>query len=130
MNSCNVCGSVAWVPKDDSKVVVVCEVCESRGRYRWRPIVELHEDFGPCVGINIHDPGYLVVVHANDVEQDEFVTHFTRITSLTCEEVEKMQAARAIDAPDIGGDIDEETGTADDRVARSVVDAARRYLDA
>ena len=54
-------------------------------RYRWRPIAELHEDFGPCVGININDPGYLVIVHANDCEPDEAVTHFTRFAPLSYE---------------------------------------------
>ncbi len=61
-------------------------------RYRWRPIAELHEDFGPCVGMDINDPGYLVIVHANDTEFDENVTHFTRFAPLTNEQVEKMRA--------------------------------------
>ncbi len=98
-------------------------------RYRWRPIAELHEDFGPCVGINIHDPGYLVIVHANDIEQDELVTHFTRFAPLSCEQVDKMRAEcppRACDAP--GVDVDEETGTADDRLSKAFVAAVKETL--
>lgn len=60
-------------------------------RYRWRPIAELHEDFGSCVGININDPGYLVIVHACDVEPDESVTHFTRFAPLSTEQADKLR---------------------------------------
>jgi hypothetical protein len=60
-------------------------------RYRWRPISELHEDFGPCVGININDPGHVVIVHACDTEPDVLVTHFTRFAPLSCEQVDKMR---------------------------------------
>lgn len=66
-------------------------VDEMYARYRWRPIGELHEDFGACVGVNIDDPGHIVIVHANDVEKDESVTHFTRFAPLTGEQAEAMR---------------------------------------
>jgi len=60
-------------------------------RYRWRPIEELHEDFGPCVLINIEDPGYLEIGSNVNIDYDESLwTHFTKITPLLTEEAEKM----------------------------------------
>ena len=71
---------------------------EMNARYCWRPISELHEDFGPCVGININDPGYIVIVHTCDIEPDELVTHFTRFAPLSFEQVDKMRKDMEKDA--------------------------------
>jgi len=63
-------------------------------RYRWRPIGEMHEDYGPCVVIDIRDPGRLAIGHVCDVDRDweEWATHFTRITPLSNEEADVMLA--------------------------------------
>lgn len=60
--------------------------------YRWRPIEELHEDFGPCVLINlIEDPCYLVIGSNLNVDYDESQwTHFTQITPLWTEDAKDM----------------------------------------
>ena len=59
-------------------------------RCRWRPVSELHEDFGPCVGTDVRDPGYIVIVHACDIDPDTRVTHFTRFIPLTAGEAASM----------------------------------------
>lgn len=67
---------------------------ELEGANRWRPIAEIHEDYGPCVVIDIRDPGNLAVAEVCD---DEWVladwTHFAPIPSLTHEEAAEMLAA-------------------------------------
>lgn len=69
------------------------ELMRLANRYCWRPIRELHEDYGPCVIMNIEDPGYLEVASANDCEFDESRwTHFSQIVPLGCEEAERMKA--------------------------------------
>ncbi len=82
-------------------------------RYRWRPIAELHEDMGSCVGIDIRDPGYVVVVHANDTEPDAHVTHFTRFAPLTNEQANVLlhqQAKLEADLDRIAGQSTGEDG--------------------
>lgn len=60
-------------------------------RHRWRPIAEIHEDYGPCILMNIEDPGYLEIGNCTNTDWGESQwSHFSQITSLTCEEAEEM----------------------------------------
>lgn len=68
-----------------------------RELHRWRPIAELHEDYGSCVGVNIEDPGHVVIVHACDIVPDPNVTHFSRFT-LSVEQAESMRAGLPVGA--------------------------------
>jgi len=64
-------------------------------RYHWRPIGEIHEDYGPCVLINLKDPGYQEMGSNLDTDFDESLwTHFTQITPLTHEEARELLAAQ------------------------------------
>jgi hypothetical protein len=73
-----------------------CEAMNLRAElrhYRWRPISEIHEDYGPCVLMNIDDPGYLEVGTNVDLDFDESEwTHFTDVPKLTHEEAERLRA--------------------------------------
>lgn len=65
-------------------------------RYRWRTIAEFHEDYGPCVVINIEDPGHLEIEWVTSLDYDESLwTHFSQIAPLSNEEAELMIAAMA-----------------------------------
>jgi hypothetical protein len=65
-------------------------------RYRWRPIAELHEDYGPCVLIDINEPGSMALGHKLGIWFDaEDWTHFTQITPLSKEEAEILKAGMA-----------------------------------
>lgn len=60
-------------------------------RYRWRPISEMHEDYGPCVLINIYDPGDLEIGNNLCLDWDESRwTHFSQLVPLTQEQAQKM----------------------------------------
>lgn len=62
--------------------------------YRWRPIAELHEDYGPCVLINIADPGGLEIGSNLNTDYNESLwTHFSQIVPLSNEEAERLKAA-------------------------------------
>lgn len=64
-----------------------------QAHYRWRPIKEIHEDFGPCVLMDLFVPGFLAIGSNIDVDFDEFQwTHFTEVPKLTNEEAEELQA--------------------------------------
>ena len=65
---------------------------ELERRYQWRPIAEFHEDYGPCVVIDmIEDPGNLAVNWSNDTDFDPSEwTHFSRITQLLTKDAERM----------------------------------------
>jgi hypothetical protein len=70
------------------------EEFERLAQYRWRPISEIHEDYGPCVLMRIDDPGYLEVGSSLDPDFDEREwTHFTEVPKLTGEEAERLKAA-------------------------------------
>lgn len=59
----------------------------------WRPISELHEDYGNCVLIDIEDPGHMKLGSNLDIDFDESEwTHFARIPALTTTEAERMLA--------------------------------------
>jgi hypothetical protein len=76
------------------------QLAEARERQKWRPISELHEDYGTCVLINIDDPGHLVTGSNLDLDYDESKwTHFSRIALLGQKEYEEMiDAAGALRA--------------------------------
>jgi len=63
-------------------------------RYQWKPISELHEDYGDCVLINIKtDTGHLAIGSNLDIGFDESKwTHFSRIVPLGQEEYERLKA--------------------------------------
>ena len=68
-------------------------------QYRWRPISEIHEDYGPCVLMNIEDAGYLEIGSNLDLDFDESLwTHFSEVPKLSTEEgerlIEEMEAAK------------------------------------
>lgn len=70
---------------------------KSRGdqqRYTWRPIAEIHEDYGLCVLMNINDPGDMKVGNNLDLDFDPIrYTHFTQIAPLGQEEYERLEQA-------------------------------------
>lgn len=71
----------------------VIDLSAALDRYRWRPIAELHEDYGDCVLINIKDPGYIKTGSNLDVDFDASLwTHFSQITPLSQEEYERLKA--------------------------------------
>lgn len=78
-----------------------CEAAESdtrrlTERYRWRPISELHEDFGPCVLMDYIDPGYLEIGSNMDTDFNASDwTHFSQIVPLSHEDHEQMCADAA-----------------------------------
>jgi hypothetical protein len=67
--------------------------------YRWRPISEIHEDFGSCVLMRIDDPGYMDIGSNLDEDFNEpGWTHFAEVPKLTTEEAEVLKAALAVPA--------------------------------
>lgn len=61
-------------------------------RYRWRPIAELHEDYGECVLLDITSVA-MSVGSSMDTDFDMLEwTHFSQITPLTTEEAERLKA--------------------------------------
>ncbi len=70
-------------------------------RYRWRPISEIHEDYGDCVLVNINtDCGNLQVGSNLNLDFDESEwTHFTRFASIGQVEYERMRDDAALAAP-------------------------------
>jgi hypothetical protein len=61
--------------------------------YSWRPISEIHEDLGPCVLMNIEDPGYMVIGSNLDEGFNETdFTHFAEVPKLTGQEAEALRA--------------------------------------
>lgn len=65
-----------------------------RELHRWRPIAELHEDFGDVIVINVNDGEYNAeLAHVCNRGFDASLwTHFSRITPLSTEQVESMRA--------------------------------------
>lgn len=62
-------------------------------QYHWRPIAEIHEDFGPCVVIDINDPGCFSLEWVTDLDFDEDDwTHFAVSPRLTNEDAERLKA--------------------------------------
>jgi hypothetical protein len=66
-------------------------------RYRWRPIAEMHEDHGPCVLMNIEDPGCLDLESNQSLDYDKTKwTHFTPITLLSYEDADRLREAQGV----------------------------------
>lgn len=93
----------AGVMSDDERVKSAVElrelaadlICLTR-RYQWRPISELHEDYGSCVLINIDDPGHFEIGSNIDLDFEESLwTHFVRIAPLWQEEYERLTRQRS-----------------------------------
>jgi len=69
---------------------------EAVSMYRWRPIAEIHEDFGPCVVMRIDDPGSLAVMSSLDENFDESDwTHFALVPRLTNEDAARLKERNA-----------------------------------
>lgn len=62
--------------------------------YQWRPIGEIHEDFGSCVLMRIDDPGDLEIGNnlCNDFYKGRW-THFAEVPKLSIEDAEELEAA-------------------------------------
>lgn len=74
---------------------------------QWHPIEEMHEDDGPCVVIDMEDPGMLAIGHVCDIERDweEWATHFVKLPRLTEEDADRLIAARSASKSLAGQDI-------------------------
>ena len=72
-----------------------------REECQWRPIEEMHEDHGPCVVIDIEDPGRLAIGHICDIERDweEWATHFAKLPRLDHEDYERLLYERSSTEP-------------------------------
>jgi hypothetical protein len=60
-------------------------------QYRWRPIAELHDDCGPCVLMNIDDPGSLEIgsnLYAGFNESQW--THFAEVPKLSIDDAARL----------------------------------------
>lgn len=65
---------------------------------RWRPISEMHEDYGQCVLMNLADPGGLELGNNLDLDWDETQwTHFAQVPRLTTKDAERMALERPAD---------------------------------
>ena len=81
-------------------VRLLAAVKELRDIHRWRPISELHEDYGQCVLINIADPGHVVMGNNLDAWFDETDwTHFARITPLSIETERELMGMSQAETP-------------------------------
>lgn len=59
--------------------------------YKWRPIYEIHEDYGPCVLMNLSDPGGLEIGSNLNTDWDESRwTHFAEVPKLTIAEAKEL----------------------------------------
>lgn len=69
------------------------ELTRLADRYQWKPIAEIHEDFGECILMNIEDPGNMALGNNLSLGYDESLwTHFTQITPLGQEEADRMKS--------------------------------------
>lgn len=69
--------------------------CEAAKRATWRPIGEVHEDFGTVVLIDIDDPGRIELEWPGRIDiEDCRWTHFAEMPSLTHEMAEKLKGGQ------------------------------------
>lgn len=62
--------------------------------YKWRPIADIHEDSGPCVLMNLADPGYLEIGSNLNADFDESLwTHFAEVPKLSTKEAVALAQA-------------------------------------
>ena len=72
---------------------LIAEIDRLTDYQRWRPIAELHEDFGSCVLININDPSYMAIGSNLDMSfEPSLWTHFSRIAPLSDEDHARLCA--------------------------------------
>ena len=68
-------------------------------RAAWRPISEAHDDFGPILLIDIHDPGTHEISHVCDPDWESWangMTHFAQLPSLTNDEAAALARLEAL----------------------------------
>ncbi len=71
----------------------------NKSRFTWRPISEIHEDYGLCVLMNINDPGDMKVGNNLDLDFDPIrFTHFHQVAPLTHEDAERLSQAGRMDS--------------------------------
>ena len=65
---------------NEDAVAIFNEYTRLFNYHKWYPISELHEDFGPCVLLNINDPTCMQIKSNLDLDfiESEW-THFCRI---------------------------------------------------
>lgn len=79
--------SVDLIVKD-----IIEQLATYKDRYRWRPASEIHEGLGPCVLINIEDPGCMALGNNLDTDFEECGwTHFSQIPPLSNEDAKRMK---------------------------------------
>lgn len=91
-------GGTVWRPPIMEEAAKEIErLREQVGRGRWRPISEMHEDFGPCVLMHFAYPGCF---HVGSNLEDSFEWQdwsiFVPVPSLTSEEAERLRAAQDV----------------------------------
>lgn len=60
------------------------ELKEAREAVKWRPISEMHEDFGPCILVHSEDPGFLQIGTNLDTDYlDVEWTHFCKVPNMS-----------------------------------------------
>lgn len=84
-------GKIRRLPNKARSVEVLKPPCA------YRPIAEMHEDHGPCVVIDIEDPGRMAIAHVCQLSPSfdevlEWATHFAPAPSLTSEQAEDLIA--------------------------------------
>lgn len=63
-------------------------------QYEWRPISEIHEDYGTCVLINLTEAGCMELGSNLDKEfREQDWTHFAQAPKLTIEQADELRAA-------------------------------------
>lgn len=75
-------------------LVIITALRKVLAQYAWRPIDKIHEDYGPCVLMNINDPGYQEIGSNLNTDFDESKwTHFAEVPKLTNEQAEELMRA-------------------------------------
>ena len=132
------------IPADAQAAKVIALISQAAAQARvdkWRPISEIHEDFGPCVLIDIDDPGHMGIGNNLDPDFDESGwTHFAEAPKLTSEEAERLKRERDLAAIPLPPDSpmqllvnalrDPRWATESTEMAREIADRARKEVDA
>lgn len=75
---------------DRDRVALVKEL----NQYAWRPISEIHEDYGTCVLINLMEAGCMELGSNLDKDfNEQDWTHFAQAPKLTLEQADELRAA-------------------------------------
>lgn len=76
-----------------AKVLAWAITTDAINRYRWRPIADIHEDYGECILLDINDPGGPEIGNNCSLWFDEEDwTHFAQLPELTNEMADEMIA--------------------------------------